>query len=121
MKSRSATEYRFNGRTTSTGLLLVFTVSVGTLGLGFSANANERKTAIVTFDVPGAGTGAGQGTIGYAITPNETITGQYTDSGTVAHGYVRAPDGTFITFDAPGAGTELPTKAPCLLASTQQG
>jgi len=28
-----------------------------------------------------------------------------TDSSNATHGFVRAPDGTIITFDAPGAGT----------------
>jgi hypothetical protein len=87
-----------------TVLLLVFAVSLATLGFGLSANANERKTALITFDVPGAGTGAFQGTIGFAISPNGTITGWYLDSGSVYHGFVRTRDGTFTTFDVPGAG-----------------
>jgi hypothetical protein len=86
-------------------LLLLFAVSVATSGFVLSASANERKTAIITFDAPGAGTGASQGTQAFAISPNGTITGFYFDSNNVAHGYVRARDGTFITFDAPGAGT----------------
>jgi hypothetical protein len=63
---------------------------------------------ITEFDVPGAGTGAGQGTgtqFGVSINPAGTIAGTYTDAGNVNHGFVRAPDGTITTFDAPGAGT----------------
>jgi hypothetical protein len=90
---------------TGTPLLLVFAVSLAISGLVLSANANERKTTIITFDAPGSGTGAFQGTTSLAISPNGTITGYYLDSGNVAHGFVRARDGTFITFDAPGAGT----------------
>jgi hypothetical protein len=86
-------------------LLLAFAVSLVTSGFVLSANASERKTTIITFDVPGASTGSSQGTQAFAISPNGTITGQYFDSGGVLHGFVRARDGTFITFDAPGAGT----------------
>src|SRR5712691_8117212 len=45
----------------------------------------------ITFDVPGAGTGPGQGTQGIHINPAGAITGYYLDSGDVFHGYVRAP------------------------------
>jgi hypothetical protein len=86
-------------------LLLAFAVSLVTSGFALSANANERKTVIITFDVPGAGTGSGQGTQAFAISPEGTITGVYIDSGTVSHGFVRVRDGTFTKFDAPGAGT----------------
>jgi hypothetical protein len=85
-------------------LLLAFAVSLATSGFALSANANERKTTIITFDVPGAGTGAGQGTQGFAINPAGTITGIYFDANNVlVHGFVRARDGTITTFDPPGA------------------
>jgi hypothetical protein len=106
MKSTSRTnKASLQGMATGRALLLVFAVNLATSGFVFSANANERKTAIITFDVPGAGTGPFQGTQGLAISPEGTITGPYFDSGNVTHGYVRARDGTIITFDAPGAGT----------------
>jgi hypothetical protein len=61
-----------------------------------------------TFDAPGAGTGPGQGTfvsfVG-ALTPAGAITGAYIDASGVNHGFLRTPDGTITTFDAPGAGT----------------
>ena len=41
-------------------LLLAFAVSLVTSGFALSANANERKTTIITFDAPGAGTGTAQ-------------------------------------------------------------
>jgi hypothetical protein len=56
------------------------------------------------FDVPGAGTGPGQGTNPTGINPAGTIPGYYTDSSGVNHGFVRAKDGTITTFDVPGAG-----------------
>ena len=102
MKStRRTTKASLQAMATRTALLPVFAVSLATLGFGLFANANERKATLITFDVPGAG----QGTLGYAITPDETITGPYIDSGTVMHGYVRARDGAITTFDVPGAGT----------------
>jgi hypothetical protein len=42
---------------TGTVPLVLFGVSLATSGFVLSANANERKTAIITFDAPGAGTG----------------------------------------------------------------
>jgi hypothetical protein len=61
--------------------------------------------AITTFDAPGAGTGAMQGTMGGSINPAGTIPGTYIDANSANHGYVRAADGAITTFDAPGAGT----------------
>ena len=57
------------------------------------------------FDVPGAGTGPGQGTNPSGINPAGTIPGFYIDSSGVNHGFVRAKDGTITTVDVPGAGT----------------
>jgi hypothetical protein len=47
--------------------------------------------AITTFDAPGAGTGAGQGTL--PETPNMlgVITGQYIDTNGIHYGFVRTP------------------------------
>jgi hypothetical protein len=60
---------------------------------------------ITTFDVPGAGTGSGQGTFGVGITPAGIATGAYLDGSGVFHGFVRDPKGGITTFDAPGGGT----------------
>jgi predicted membrane protein len=60
---------------------------------------------ITEFDVPGAGTGPGQGTYPGGINPAGTVEGYYIDSSGVNHGFVRAPDGTITTIDVPGAGT----------------
>ena len=62
--------------------------------------------AFAEFAAPGAGTGAQQGTVtaGFAgLNDAGTITGYYFDSNTVPHGYVRAPDGSFATFDPLGS------------------
>ncbi len=61
--------------------------------------------SFTTFDVPGAGTGSGQGTYSDGINPSGAIPGPYTDASGVLHGYVRAADGAITRFDAPGAGT----------------
>jgi hypothetical protein len=65
---------------------------------------------LTTFDVPGAGTGAFQGTglFGAAINPAGTIAGDYIDASGVSHGFLRARDGTFTTFDPPGSTNTYP-------------
>jgi hypothetical protein len=60
---------------------------------------------ILTFDAPGAGTEAGQGTEPWSINAFGAITGEFWDAGGVIHGFRRAPDGQITTFDSPGAGT----------------
>jgi hypothetical protein len=72
-------------------------------------------SAITTFDVPGAGRPVkcepplicSNGTQGASINPEGAISGQYADNSGVFHGFLRSPDGTLTTFDAPGAGTSL--------------
>src|SRR4029450_10542779 len=63
------------------------------------------QPTITTFDAPGAGTGPGQGTLPFAISPPGTVTGFYLDAGDARHGFLRTLDGAITTFDAPGAGT----------------
>src|SRR6266545_784989 len=69
----------------------------------------SNQGVITVFDAPGAGTGPGQGTFPafspLLINPNGAITGYYTDSAFVTHGFLRYENGAFTTFDAPGAGT----------------
>ena len=72
-----------------------------TLGLSVTAGG----TTITTFEAPGAGTGAGQGTTGFGINPAGAITGFTRDANFARHGFVRAPDGTITIFDDPNAGT----------------
>ena len=76
-----------------------------TLGLGLSVNADGTKTIITTFDAPGAGTGAGQGTFANGMNDSGAITGFIRDPNAARHAFLRAPDGTFTIFDDPGAGT----------------
>jgi hypothetical protein len=58
-----------------------------------------------TFEVPGQGTGAGQGVAVNNNNPNGAVAGLYLDANFVQHGFVRTPGGTFTTFDAPFADT----------------
>jgi len=62
---------------------------------------------IVSFDAPGAGLGYGldQGTVAFSINNLGVIAGQYQSSDYVFHGFIRYPNGSFTTYDAPGAGT----------------
>jgi len=59
---------------------------------------------LTTFDDPDSGTGTTifPGTMSGAISPEGGIAGTYTDASGVNHGFLRAGDGTFTTFDPPG-------------------
>jgi hypothetical protein len=96
-----------------------FSINIfGTIAGGYQDNgANQVGHGLVRspggrltpFEVPGAGTGAGQGTGCPGCSPglndSGAIAGIYTDANNVFHGYLRSPEGAFTTFDAPGAGT----------------
>ena len=71
---------------------------------GFLRTANGQ---FITFDAPGASLGAGlnQGTFAYAINDFGAIVGQYQDPNYVYHSFIRNWNGSFTTFDAPGAGS----------------
>src|SRR5215472_8988454 len=87
---------------------LAVCLTLATLGLALSVNANERNTTFITFDAPGAGTGPFQGTFGIANNPAGAITGYYADASNLNHGFLRAPDGTLTTIDVPGARQTFP-------------
>ena len=86
------------------GIWGVLVVVLCMLGLGLSANAGGTTT-IITFDAPGAGTAAGQGTFPSGINPSGAITGFTRDANSARHGFLRASNGTFTIFDDPAAGT----------------
>ena len=60
-----------------------------------------------TINAPGANTTAGDfsGTFPTGLNVEGAISGYYCDKANTCHGFLRAPDGKFTTFDAPGAGT----------------
>lgn len=74
-----------------------------------------RHRNIITFDVLGAGTGSGQGTVPYGITASGVIIGYYTDENNLNHAFFRTPDGYITTFDAPNAA------APVILEGLWEG
>jgi hypothetical protein len=65
----------------------------------------SAQGTISTYDTPGAGTGAGQGTLPESNNTPGAITGQYIDGTFVNHGFLRNQQGSFSVFDVPGAGT----------------
>ena len=60
------------------------------------------KNKIIKFDAPSAGTAAGQGTMPVGVVQGDWIMGSYIDANNVAHGFLRAPEGTITKFDVPG-------------------
>jgi len=62
----------------------------------------------ITFDAPGAGSGFFQGTYPYSINQEGRITGAYIDANSMGHGFLRARNGTFTTFDVPGLTSTSP-------------
>ena len=60
---------------------------------------------ITTFDAPGAGTAAGQGTQSFAISPKGRLQDLYFDDTFAVHGFLRDKKGVITTFDLPGGGT----------------
>src|SRR5215216_28189 len=80
-------------------------VPAATILLALAISIPLSAQTITTFDAPGAGTGALQGTYATNINPSGTIIGFSRDATDVRHGFVRSKDGSFTIFDAPGAGT----------------
>jgi hypothetical protein len=90
---------------TRTKILKSVCLVLCTLGLGLSVNAGGTKTIITTFDAPGAGTAAGQGTFANGMNTSGNIVGFIRDANAARHAFLRASDGTFTIFDDPNAGT----------------
>jgi probable HAF family extracellular repeat protein len=59
----------------------------------------------ITFDYPGTF----GGTSPSSVNPEGKITGSYIDANSIAHGFVRARNGTFTTFDVPGPTSTYPS------------
>src|SRR6266536_2054718 len=79
-------------------------VPAATILVALAMSIAVSAQTITTFDAPGAGTGAFQGTFGGGLTPNGTIMGNYFDADNLSHGFLRDRNGAFTTFNAPGAG-----------------
>src|SRR5215469_7323723 len=70
------------------------------LGVAFLCLASTAGAQITTFDAPGA-----QSTFPQQITNNHIVIGLSMDANGVNHGFMRNPNGTFVTIDEPNAGT----------------
>src|SRR5208282_949635 len=80
----------------------------GTSALAQGGGGSNPTYTFTAIDVPGAGTGMLQGTIGTSLNVGGDITGVYLTAPNVAHGFVRiAATGMIAKFDAPDAGTSL--------------
>lgn len=78
------------------------------ISVGLHGFLRQPDGTIITFDVPGAGSGNGLGTFGQAINPAGKIAGFYFDPDNPeglahVHAFLRQPDGTIIIFDGPEA------------------
>ena len=68
-----------------------------------ASDASSSVSTFTTFDAPGAGTtGFAAGTTAVGINPEGATTGYYCNAGS-CHGFLRARDGTFTTFDPPNS------------------
>ena len=85
------------------------------------------KGEMSTFDAPGAstapggGTNWGWGTIPQNINDLGEIVGQFTDAMDVFHGFLRAPNGHFTEFEAPGAGNSAPEQGTSVFVNNLGG
>ena len=85
--------------------LRYFSLTLCLLLLWTSIAWTGEKPRIISFDAPGAGTSAGQGTYAFSIDPQGAIAGYYLDNNNVYHGFLRTKRGDITTFDVSGAGT----------------
>jgi hypothetical protein len=84
----------------------VFALCLALCMLGLGSTASAQKADIITFEAPGADTtGDNNGTYPTSINNWGAITGSFQDTNSAFHGFLRSPNGTFTTFEAPGADT----------------
>jgi hypothetical protein len=104
---------------TIAGLIAVAAILVRfqpTTALAAEGSFRAAKHTLIKFDVPGAGNGANQGTIGAVVAGNGSVAGWYYDASSVAHGYLRSASGTFTKFDPAGSVGTLPNAMNSKLA-----
>jgi predicted membrane protein len=85
------------------GIIIGWYLDANSVVHGFWRTANGK---IVSYDAPGAGTGAFQGTFVISINDSGTSAGMYVDTNDVFHGFLRTAEGKYTTFDVPNAGTD---------------
>jgi len=74
------------------------------LAIATRASAGNPSVELTLFDAPGAGTAPGLGTFPFDINVWGEVAGYYNDANNVSHGFLRAVDGAFTTFDAADGG-----------------
>jgi hypothetical protein len=89
------------------GVVAGYYIDGYSVGHGFLRAPNGT---ILTFDAPGACSSDvtacyGNGTYPVSINNLGVVTGYYIDETNLDHGFLRTPDGQFISFEALGAGT----------------
>jgi hypothetical protein len=86
---------------TQTGLLTGWVIDANNVAHGW---LRVPGVGVTTFDAPGAGLAAGQGTYSWSVDVGGQLTGEVMDKLGVMHGFVRDVNGGFRLFDARGAG-----------------
>jgi hypothetical protein len=71
-----------------------------TLLVSLTIPGSLAASEITTFEAPGAGVTAGQGTIAEGINLDGAVTGFYIDTNNALHAYLRAPNGAFTAINA---------------------
>jgi hypothetical protein len=91
----------------STKMCLTAAALLGLLTTSMRLSAQNTSSQIISLDAPGADTTAGSfnGTYAMSINNSGVITGSYIDVNDVNYGFLRAADGKYTTFQAPGADT----------------
>src|SRR5208283_5878074 len=70
-----------------------------------SPQEQTKHSQFIIFDVPQAGVGNYEGTLGFSINQAGEVSGWYIDTNSVYHGYLRSPKGDFTTYNVTGGGT----------------
>jgi hypothetical protein len=93
------------------GVIAATYIDNNSVSHGYVRNLDGK---IVTFDAPGAGTAAGEGTgcgsdCQVSLNDFGAIVGTYIDSTFTGHGYLRNPSGKIVTVDPPGSQLTEPS------------
>jgi hypothetical protein len=87
----------------NSGVITGSYVDVNDVNYGFLRTPDGKYSK---FQAPGADTTAGSfnGTSPSAINDLGVVTGSYADANSFFHGFLRGPEGKYVTFDVPGVG-----------------
>jgi hypothetical protein len=86
-------------------------VAVMTFAAVGGASAGQVRDPFVTLSVPGASTQLGQGVFPAGINGKSVITGTYSDTSGVNHGFIGPAAGPIMSFDASNPGTNTSATA----------